>query len=84
MIPFRKNNNYFHSKNNKYKSFFILLLFILIMIIIYQSICYIDNVIISDPYYQPLSINLSKESIMRLLPEQKIVVIPPFQSLLNQ
>lgn len=93
MRPIKKylfnNNHIFYNKYTfkKYKPLLILILFILIMILVFQGICYTNNVFIpNDPYYQyqPMAITLSKDSIMRLLPESKFVTIPPFQNLVNQ
>jgi hypothetical protein len=49
----------------------------MVLIILYQNIYILDN--LSSVNDQPLIVNLSKESMMRLLPEPKYLIAPPLQ-----
>ena len=68
---------------NKYKSLLIILLFVMIILLVIQGINHVSDTQISS-YMQPIMVNLSKDSLIRLLPEQKYLTIPPFQNLINQ
>lgn len=70
-------------QHNKYKPILIILLFVIILLLILQGINHISDTQFAS-YMQPIMVNLSKDSLIRLLPEQKYLTIPPFQNLINQ
>lgn len=66
----RKNDKYF-----KYKIFLIIFVFVLLFVFFYDEFK-------RDIY--PIPINISKDSIMRLLPDPRYIVPPPFINFYNQ
>ena len=63
----------------------LILIFVFFVIILYLiSELTKETIMPINPYFDPINISLNKDSLLKLIPEPKYIVPPPFINLHNQ